>query len=142
MSGEITFDSDAAMNPDYTFYDIDPNSGQFHVRSNTITLNIHILIMKRKLTQVMVNISAKTCIKKPSTSHLKQVNTKMDNDILSLKIQILDWDKHKTVARLSALMGSQTSLLDNCQTSNGNTNDKIKAFHKPFILSYCDFCIC
>ena len=39
---------------------------------------------------------------------------------MTLEIQVLVWDRHKTVAGLNPLMGFQTSPLDNW-IFNGNT---------------------
>ena len=58
---------------------------------------------------------------KPSiTSHLNSLNiTKLPRHI-TLKIQVMAWERHTSVARLNRLMGFKTSSLDNW-ISNSNT---------------------
>jgi hypothetical protein len=50
-----------------------------------------------------------------------------------LEIQILAWDKHKNVAELNLLMGSQLFPLDNW-IYNGNSHDKKQTCTESLLL--------
>jgi hypothetical protein len=50
--------------------------------------------------------------KQTTTSHLKSLNLKKYHDMM-LEIQVLAWDRHKSVACLNWLTGSQPFHLDN-----------------------------
>ena len=56
--------------------------------------------MKRKFKQWWSTISTKQI----TTSHLKQVNTKKDNDMM---LEVLAWDRHKYGRVKPVLIGSQ-----------------------------------
>jgi hypothetical protein len=55
-------------------------------------------------------LSNSTNINKTDNPHLKQFNTKRQQD-MALEIQILDWEKHKHAAGFNQLMRSQFFVL-------------------------------
>ena len=70
---------------------------------------IILFIMKGQLKWWWYTISP-ISTKRTTTSHFKPLNPK-DHNIMVLEILILAWDRHKNVAELNWLMGSQSLLI-------------------------------